>query len=458
MPLLLGTLGFLQTTIYLLIVLGIMVLVHEFGHFAVAKLCGVRVAVFSVGMGKRLFGFKRGETDYRVSLLPLGGYVSWVDGSTGVSADLGGEFATHPRWQRILIALAGPFANFVLAIVLLTGVFMFHDEVQQYFHGSAVTDYITHNSPAAAAGMRSGDTIVHFDTVENPTWEQVQIRSLLNLNQRVALSYIDNGKRIDTTLPIAFKGNGDDFDVEDIGLVPQVQTAPIQVLDVRPGMPAQKAGLQPGDQIVSANGIPFHGVPALLAYLQDDGGKPAAFGILRNGHLSTEVIQPQLSDDGLGGKSYQLGFHYVQPPVKVEHQPLPRAIESSLQANWKGSTLIVEVLHRLFTRQVSVRSLSSPIGIGQQIGMAVRMPGWVPIVKLMAIISLNLGIFNLLPMPILDGGMILLLLIESGMRKDLNAEFKERIYQAAFVVLILFATVVIFNDITKLSVFSKLKP
>ena len=458
MPFLLGALGFLQTTIYLLLVLGLMVVVHEFGHFAAAKMCGVRVAVFSIGMGKRLFGFKRGDTDYRISLLPIGGYVSWVDSSAGVTADLGGEFASHPRWQRILIALAGPFANFLLAIALMTGVYMFHDEVQQYLGSPAITDYITQNSPVARAGLQNGDTLVHFDTVENPTWEQVQIRSLLNLNQRVAMSYVHDGKRIDTSLPVAFKGNGEDFDLENIGLVPRVQNTPIQVLSTRPGMPAQLAGLQPGDQIASVNGMAFHGVPALLAYLQDEGGKPATFSILHNHQLSNKIIQPQLADDGLGGKTYQLGFHYVQPPVKVEHLPFPRAVAASVENNWKGSTLIIEVLRRLFTRQVSVRSLSSPIGMGQQIDMAVRMPGWMPIVSLMAVISLNLGIFNLLPIPILDGGMILLLIIESVLRKDLNQEFKERIYQAAFVVLILFATVVIFNDITKLSVFSRLKP
>ena len=458
MPFFVGTLGFLQTTIYLLIVLGIMVLVHEFGHFAVAKLCGVRVAVFSIGMGKRLFGIKRGDTDYRISILPLGGYVSWADGSSGVSADLGGEFVTHPRWQRVLIALAGPFANFILAIALMTGIYMFHDEVQQYLGSPAITDYITQNSPAARAGMQSGDTIVHFDTVENPNWEQVQIRCLLNLNQRVALSYLHDGKQINTTLPIAFKGDGEDFEVESIGLVPRVQTTPIQVLSTRPGMPAQRAGLEPGDQIAAVNGMDFHGVPALLAYLQDEEGKAATFSILHNHQPETKVIQPQLADDGVGGKTYQLGFRYVQPPVKVQHLPFPTAVKASIENNWKGSTLILEVLRRLFTRQVSVRSLSSPIGMGQQIDMAIKMPGWMPIVSLMAIISLNLGIFNLLPMPILHGGMILLLLIESVLRKDLNQEFKERIYQAAFVVLILFATVVIFNDITKLSVFSKLKP
>ncbi len=458
MPLIFGTISFLQATVYLLIVLGIMVLVHEFGHFIVAKLCGVRVETFSVGFGKRLFGIKRGDTDYRISVLPLGGYVKMAGDNPG-EAPSGdpGEFNAHPRWQRVLIALAGPFANFILAIALMTGVYMLHNEVAQYLSSAAIPDYITQNSPAARIGMHPGDTIVNFDTVENPTWEQVHIRSLLNLNQTIPISYLHDGQRINTTLNIVSKGSSDDFDLESLGLVPRVQDTPVQVLMPKPGMPADLAGLKPGDQILSADGIVFHGVPALLAYIQDEAGKPMTLSVLHDGQVSSKVIVPVLADTGTGSKSYQLGYVPVQPPVKVEQLAFPKALAASVQNNWKGSTLIVEVLRRLFTHQVSVRSLSSPIGMSQQIDMAVKMPGWVPIVSLMAVISLNLGIFNLLPVPILDGGMILLLLVESILRKDLNQQFKERIYQAAFVALILFATVVIFNDITKLSVFSHMK-
>jgi regulator of sigma E protease len=449
----------MSTIIQLAIVLGIMVLVHEFGHFAVAKLCGIRVEVFSIGFGKRLFGFRRGDTDYRLSVLPLGGYVKMAGDNPG-EAPTGdpGEFNAHPRWQRILVALAGPFANFILALGLMAGVSMLHNEVQEYISGPAQTDYIAANTEASKTGIRSGDLIVHYDTIENPTWEQVAIRSLLNINQTVPFSYMHDGQRTDTKIFVESKGGADNFSLDRLGLVAKEQTAPVQVESLEPNMPAIRAGLQPKDLIASIDGLQLHSVPALLAYLQDQAGKPAALNILRNGQTIPMQITPELADRGDGVKDYRLGFKYVQPPVKVERLPFGKAVVASWEFNKKGSLLIAEVLKRMFTRQVSVRSLSGPIGIGQQIHQAAEMPGWMPIISTMALISLNLGIFNLLPIPILDGGMILFLIIETIMGRDLNQQLKERIYQVAFVCILVFAVMVIFNDLSKLSLFTKLKP
>ncbi len=449
----------MSTIIQLAIVLGIMVLVHEFGHFAVAKLCGIRVEVFSIGFGKRLFGFKRGDTDYRLSLLPLGGYVKMAGDNPG-EAPTGdpGEFNAHPRWQRILVALAGPFANFALALGLMTGVSMLHNEVQEYLGSPAQTDYIPVNTQASKAGIHSGDTIVHYDTVENPTWDQVAIRSLLNINQNVAFSFIHDGQRTDTNIFVESKGGADNFALDRLGLIPKMQNTPVQVSELTPNTPAAHAGLQSHDRIAAIDGLQLHSVPALLAYLQDQAGKPATLSILRDSQLTSIQITPELLDGGDGNKLYRLGFTPVQPPVKVERLPLGKAIVASWEFNKKGSYLIVEVLKRMFTRQVSVRSLSGPIGIGTQIHQAVQMPGWMPLIGLMAYISLNLGIFNLLPIPILDGGMILFLLVESILGRDLNQQLKERVYQVAFVCLLVFAVMVIFNDLTKLPLFTKLKP
>src|SRR5882762_5586095 len=209
----------MSTVIELLIVLGIMVLVHEFGHFAVAKLCGIRVEVFSIGFGKRLFGFRRGDTEYQISAIPLGGYVKMAGEMTFPTNEAGGDaaptdpgdFNAHPRWQRILVALAGPVANFILALGLMTGVSMFHNEVQEFLNGPAITDYIQTKTPAAKTGIHSGDRIVRYDTVENPTWEDVFNRSLLNLNQTVAFSFVHDGQRTDTKLLVESKGGPDDF-------------------------------------------------------------------------------------------------------------------------------------------------------------------------------------------------------------------------------------------------------
>ncbi|HMF64832.1 MAG TPA: RIP metalloprotease RseP [Edaphobacter sp.] len=448
----------MSTILQLAIVLGIMVLVHEFGHFAVAKLCGIRVETFSIGFGPRLFGFRRGDTDYRISILPLGGYVKMSGDNPGEAPTDPGDFNAHPRWQRMLVALAGPFANFILAIGLMTGVSMLHNEVQEYISGPARTDYIPASTPASRVGIHSGDLIVHYDTVENPSWDQVAIRSLLNINQNVAFSFLHDGQRVDTKLFVEAKEGADNFSLDRLGLIPKMQNMPVQVDSLEPNMPAAHAGLKSGDQIASIDGLQLHSVPALLAYLQDQAGKPASLVIQRGGQTLPIQITPQLAEIGDGTKDYRLGFRPVQPPVKIERLPFGKAVAASWDYNKKGSMLIVEVLKRMFTRQVSVRSLSGPIGIGQQIHQAAAMPGWMPLIGLMAYISLNLGIFNLLPIPILDGGMILFLIVESIMRRDLNQQLKERVYQVAFVCILVFAAMVIFNDISKLNLFAKLKP
>ncbi len=196
----------------------------------------------------------------------------------------------------------------------------------------------------------------------------------------------------------------------------------------------------------------------MLAFLQQGDGQPIHLTALRDGKTFDVMLQPIMADAGNGHKLYRIGFAPNLPPFKIQQLPLPAAVRQSVRFNMRYSGLILEVLHRMVTRRFAVQDLSGPIGIARETGLAVQQPGWQPIIGLMSIISLNLGIFNLLPIPILDGGVIVLLLIEGAMRRDLNQEFKERIYQAAFVVLLIFAAFVMFNDISKLQVFSKLKP
>ncbi len=475
-----------------LIVLGIMVLVHEFGHFAVAKLCGVRVEVFSIGFGKRLFGFRSGDTDYRVSLLPLGGYVKMAGelggdgtipassnpapgneednrdaaasgtGSHSIAADRSvkdrGDLNGKPRWQRVAIALAGPFSNFVLALVLMTGFYMMHNEVELFRSQPANIDFVKLDSPASRAGLQAGDRITRFESILNPTWEQVSIRCALNMGQTVPVTYERDGQSFNTSLPIQAPGNPDDFSLENLGLVPVMQTAPVTVHSVEPAMPAAQAGLKAGDKILAVNGHTYHSVPAILGFLQQSKGAPLDVTVDHNGTTEKLQLKPVVAELGDGSKGYRMGFSPDLPPFRVEQLSLPLALHHSIQFNLKNSGLILEVLHRMVTRHMAMQNLSGPIGIARETGIAATQPGWQPIIGLMAVISLNLGIFNLLPIPILDGGVILLLLIEGVMRRDLNQQFKERIYQTAFVFLLIFAAFVIFNDITKLSLFSKMKP
>ena len=238
----------------MLVVLGIMVLVHEFGHFAVAKFFRVRVEVFSIGFGTRLFGFRRGDTDYRLSLLPLGGYVKMAgENPTEERTGDPGEFASHPRWQRVLIGLAGPVANFLLAFVLMTGYYMMHNEVEQYLYGPAVVDFVPQNSAAAHAGIQPGDRIIKFDKDVNPTWEKVRIRAALDANSAVPFTAertVDGQtQHFSSDLYLLDGSKGQDFEIESIGLIPRYQPDPLKVHDVTPGFPADKAGLKADDII-----------------------------------------------------------------------------------------------------------------------------------------------------------------------------------------------------------------
>ncbi len=451
----------LQVVAEFAVVLGIMVLVHEFGHFALAKLCGVRVEAFALGFGTRLFGVVYGGTDYRVNLLPLGGYVKMAGEMLGESAVKTeerkptdpGDFNAHPRWQRALIAAAGPVLNFLLAILLLAIVAHYHHEVDQYLSGPAVLDYVPANTPAARAGLTAGDTILRVNNVENPTWMQIAEESALHMNAAVPVTFRRPAGGISTASLLIDTGDkSGEFaptSMAHIGLEPQEQPGPMTVQTVEPDTPAAAAGLQTGDKLLSIDGYQPHSVEPLLAYLQDHNGAPSVLKVDRNGQSLTLPIVPKKLNLGTGQAGYHLGFSRMPPPSDVVKLPLGQAMKQSLQENAEYSTLLLRVLKGMVTHQVAVKSVSGPVGMAQQIDQAVQYGKWT-LLETMAAISLNLGILNLMPFPVLDGGMILFLLIEAVMRRDVNQAIKERVYQVAFVCIILFAALVMFNDIAKL--------
>jgi regulator of sigma E protease len=459
--------AFLVSTVAFVVLVGLMVIVHEFGHFAVAKLCKVRVEAFSFGFGPRLFGFKYGETDYKVCLLPLGGYVK-MTGETpdqiqnGASAEEAmqnpdydpGSFLNHPRWQRMLIGLAGPFANFALALLLMLIYFGFINEVPAIQVKTTNVEWVTPGSLAAQAGFQSGDLIRRFDGYDNPDWERLYTRAKLEAGQSVPVTLERGGQTVNFSFTIPAAAKEDDFDLGDAGLFIQALAGPIKVQDVAPGTPAEKAGLRAGDAIEAIDGHEFHTVDTLRAYLQAQHGSPVALRVLRNGTTQDIVATPIKID----GKFYQLGFARAPYPTRTNPLPLPQAVSKSTSFCADNSFLIVEVLQRIFTHKIAVSQLSGPVGIARMAGDAAETKGWYPKFGLAAEISLNLGILNLLPFPILDGGLILLLLIESVIRRDISINVKERIYQAAFVVLVAFFVFIIFNDLTKLPIFTHVKP
>ena len=426
------------------VVLGIMILVHELGHFAAAKWFGVRVDVFSIGFGKRLTGFRRGDTDYRISALPLGGYVKMA-GENPLETRSGApdEFMSHPRWQRFVIAIAGPAMNIILAVTILTGVFMVHYEQPVFMNQPALIGWVLENTPAAEAGIEPGDRIVRIDGVQNPTWEDVFLKVIVNSKQPVDIAIQRGDNVLEKT--IRFKAaDSEDNPLIDAGLIPDEK---VTVTLLEANMPASHAGLNVGDEIVAVNGLPARSSEWIIQYLQKNGAKPVEVTLGRNGQQLKVNVTPVLTEDS-GKSRYRLGLG-LGAPMHVNKLPFAQAFNRSLEENKKYSLLIVDLVHKMLERKVSIKQMEGPIGIARASGDAARQPGWTPLLSLMAMISLNLGIFNLLPIPILDGGIILLLIIEGLMRRDISIRIKERIYQTAFVFLILFFAVVIYNDLMK---------
>lgn len=436
------------TIVGAVLVLGVMILIHELGHFMAAKLLGVRVEVFSIGFGKRLLGFHIGDTDYRLSALPLGGYVKM----TGVNAvempeegapaagDDPSAFLNHPRWQRLIIGAAGPVANLVLAVALLTVVYATHHEIPWGLNDAAVVGACVEDSPAAKAGIHAGDRIAFIDGEENPTWKTVLNKTLSSPNLPLTVRIARGEQTLSLTLTP--KGVGKQ-DIGEAGWLPQ---QPFLVTFVEPGMPGALAGLQVGDEVTAANGAPLHTLAAIQEFLQKNQAKPLQLTVLRHGQPVTLTVTPKVAEGE--PRAYRIGF--MSAPTQIEKLPLNEAFHSSVDDCVKMSGLVAELLGRMVERKASVKQMSGPIEIVRASGEYVQYRSLNELMNFMAMISLQLGLFNLLPIPILDGGLIAMLLIEAVMRHDINESIKMRLYQAAFVCLVLFAGMVIFNDVVKM--------
>jgi regulator of sigma E protease len=429
---------FLTSLVAVVAVLGFMILIHEFGHYAVAKWLGVRVEQFAIGFGKRLIGFRKGETDYRINAIPLGGYVK-MSGENPMDerSDDPREFMNHSRWHRFLIAIAGPTMNILLAIVLLTIIYMVHYEYPAIYDQVPVIGWVAKDTPAAKAGFQVGDRITRIDGIENPTWKQVDLQQALSPGQPLGVSIDRNGQTIEKT--VVPEATGLD-QIGYAGWAPKEDT--VTITDLQENMPAAKAGLKEGDQILSLDGKPVPALAAMVESLEVTKDKPITLTVKRDGQEKTFTLQPILSE-----KRYRIGIGTMQ--MKVKTLPFAAALSLSLEENKQNALLILKLVKKMAQLKMSLKSIEGPIRIGQAAGEAARSKGWTPLMGLTAAISLNLGIFNLLPIPILDGGVILFLLIEGLMRRDISMNIKERVYQAAFVFLVLFAVMVIWNDLTK---------
>jgi regulator of sigma E protease len=424
------------------VVLGVMVLIHEWGHYVVAKLCGIRVETFSIGFGKRLWGFTRGGTDYRIAAIPLGGYVKMA-GENPFETRSGApdEFMSKPRWQRFLVAVAGPAVNIIFAFAVLTGLYMVSYPIPVAFDMPAVVAKVQPDSPAAQADIRPGDQIIKADGHDTPTWKEVLPQIQLDAGQPMTLVLKRGHETLTKTVTV--KAVGPDR-AGELGVQPRTT----QVGNVEPGLPADKAGLKTGDDILAIDGKPVVSLEDVQEYLQQNKDKAVTLLVQRGDQQVTIAnITPFLDTKTTKQPRYRLGYG-IEKNIQL---PFGQALARSYDTNKMYAGLILELVRRMVVHGSwkQVQQFEGPLRIAQISGEAARAPGWSPLLELMALISLNLGIFNLFPIPIMDGGVILLLAIEGAMRRDINARLKERIYQAAFVFLIVFAGIVIASDVLK---------
>jgi regulator of sigma E protease len=436
--------GAIENVLAFVFVLGVMIFVHELGHFLAARYFDVRVDAFAFGFGPRLFGFQRGETDYKVCLLPLGGYVKMAGENIGEPTGDPREFLSKPRWQRLIIALMGPVFNIILAVLLPAGVFVFHYERLSFYLEPAKLGYVEEQSPAARAGIQEGDTVVAINGDPTPTWESVKLAEVAAANSEIMVTVERKGQRLE--LPVKL-GAHPETGVGDAGWS---EVAPVILDRVTPGMPAAEGGVQDGDILLSINGAPIHSSRKVPVMIQESGGKPVTMEVERGGQRLSLQVTPVYTEYEGSEATWRIGVGRVSPDYKRIETRLGvvEALRESIDQNRKNATLIFSFLGGLLEQRMSPKSLEGPIGIGRLAGDAARS-GAPDLVILMAAISLNLGIFNLLPIPILDGGVITLLLMEMVWRKDISIAVKERIVQAGLVFLMLLFAFVMYNDILK---------
>ena len=435
--------GFLGNVLAFIFVLGVMVLVHELGHFLAARLFDVKVDAFALGMGPRLFGFRGKETDYKICLLPIGGFVKMAGENPGEPAESPRDFMAKPRWQRIIIALAGPVFNFALAVVLLVGLFMSQYKKPAFLQKPAVVGYVAADTGAAKAGVQRGDLLGAIDGTPTPDWDSVTFATVATANYTIQVTVNRDGRELQMPVSVGeeeLTGAGDpgwEYETPVLLLLGETEV----------GQPAEQAGVENGDRLVAVNDQPVYTsrqVPELVKALEGEEGQ---FEIERGTERLMLSIAPTYTDTN--GGMWRIGVG-LRPEFEIIETQLSfgDAVRESVNHNLKYSTLIFATLRRLVVGQVSAESLEGPIGIARISGNAARSS--IPdLVMIMAIISLNLGIFNLLPIPILDGGVITMLLIESLMRRDLSLAFKERVLQVGFLFLILLFAYVMYNDIMK---------
>ena len=420
-----------------LFALSVIVFVHESGHFLVAKLFGVRVLTFSIGFGRRLFGFRRGDTDYRLSLIPLGGYVRMAGEFPGESMGDPRDFLNKPRWQRFLVYLAGPAMNVVLAVAVIAAVFMIGTPMQALQDIPPIIGAFEEGSVAEAAGWQIGDRVLSVDGEEITLWTDLAFLIASSPGRALDIELERDGERFHSPItPRVVERH----EYGDAGIFPRFQ---LRLSEILKDGPAHRAGLEPGDLVIEANGKSVDGANAFVEQIEANAGQELLLKVKRGERMFDIPVVPEISadSDGKGRIGVRLGYY--------QRLPLGAAIVESIKFNVDTIRKTVQVLDKLFSRELKPQSaLSGPIEIAVWIGKAASI-SLVDLFYMMGFLSISIGFMNMLPIPVLDGGHIMILMIEGTIRRDLSIEVKERVTQFGFMVLMMLMVAVIFFDLSK---------
>ena len=441
--------SYLIVPLAFIFILGSAVVLHEFGHFIVAKLFGIRVETFSVGFGPRLFGKKWGHTDYRISAIPLGGYVKLggdesnapLEGAGAQNIPPNEMYNLRPRWQRIMVALAGPVMNIITALAIpFAGGLMYGVPATP----QPVVYFVHPGGAAAQAGLKPGDRIVSFNGTKNPSWDSIYGDGLLSPGHALPVVVNREGSEVQLTIvPTARTENGETAGFLDF--VPDYGGLPVVVGSVQPGSPAEEAGFKEGDRLLKVGDDNVKSSFQVTEYIKNHDAQKIPVTIQRNGQTSVVVTNERRVDGKLG-----LGVSELFP---LHTASIGSAAKYAWDSNLQILRLTGKALGQVFTGKRSVRNtLSGPIGIYQAAQKSVERLGWDGVFGMLGFLSLNLGIFNLLPIPVLDGGAIFLLLIEGLLATiglSISAAVRDRIQQVGFVMVLLLMVFVITNDVLK---------
>ncbi len=464
-----GAVGFLGYVVSFLVALGILIFIHELGHFLVAKATGVGVERFSLGFGPRIWSFRRGETEYCLSVVPLGGYVKMVGEEAHgeeaihptsetpgeIRSDPAKSFALKPLWTRALIVFAGPGMNFVLAAVIFTGIFLVVGiPVLPTTVGRVLPD-----SPAAQAGLQPGDHVVAIDGRPARHWGQLDEAVASSEGRPLALTVTRDGQRLPVTVTPRRMASrtpfGEPTEVWSLGTTPYL---PPVVGDVKAGMPAAEAGLRPRDQIRAIDGQPIQTWDEMAEIISKRAGEPIRLTVGRNGQRLELTVTPQAvtERDPLGHetKVARIGISQSTPQTFLPLGPVA-AISRGIQRTWDVTLLTLVSFWKLLTGIIPASNIGGPLQIGMAAGQAAQ-EGLVPYAFLVAVISINLAILNLLPVPMLDGGHLLFFAIEGVMGRALSVRKREIAQQIGLALLLLLMVFAIGNDILKLPFVGKL--